>query len=440
MLKITFETLSGEKFEVEIPKGSKVRDALLALRQKNQIDPNQFYVCCDQRQLFDNDPITEESIRDKTLILYDTSRFRDKSFPRVDSSFPFEFSRYDDWSPMKSLLQNENGLRFANASEILNMEQMFLNGAATPQLLRILNRYRMPNSTPSDEIDLDMFTSDNEDEIVDPNQPQNITDSQNIEFPELYEETPLIYYEPRIDFGDPIDLESAEQLHNLTPFGYFPAGRRNHSFARDIQQPVMRFTDPFFSRRRMTNHPVLRVPSDFGLENNFVLPDNFEIDDEMVLPNYDLEYEQPEFDDNSFEEEQNPEPDRSTEPDQNQERNQEQEPNQQQEQDQQQEQNPNPPPQFNEIQNPASFLNAMISQLGFPARTDMGHRQQGGVNDLIQQLAEIGMPIDNVNLDEHDNEVIRRLMSYGYDLMTVAQVYLSCDKNEDTTLSCLMSM
>ena len=53
--------------------------------------------------------------------------------------------------------------------------------------------------------------------------------------------------------------------------------------------------------------------------------------------------------------------------------------------------------------------------------------------------------IDNINfpgveLTPEDREVIRRISGYGYDPLNVVQVYFACNRDEETTLACLLSM
>jgi hypothetical protein len=48
--------------------------------------------------------------------------------------------------------------------------------------------------------------------------------------------------------------------------------------------------------------------------------------------------------------------------------------------------------------------------------------------------------LNGVTFTEDEMRVVQRLMGLGYDQLTVMQIFLICNRDEEATLGCLMSM
>lgn len=68
-------------------------------------------------------------------------------------------------------------------------------------------------------------------------------------------------------------------------------------------------------------------------------------------------------------------------------------------------------------------------------REEIGRLMRREYEEEHQQLREL-----NIELTQQDEEAIDRLMQIGFDRMTIIQVYIACDRDEEATTNCLISM
>lgn len=417
MLKIQIESLIGDKYDLEINDGSTVGSALIELNKKHHVDTTKCYLCHEMKELENSSKITNDLIsKDPKFVLYNFAQFPEKSFPRVDDAFGFTSSRYHDYY-VREKPSGQNGSQMIYLSEdgnnipefisdgndgsvheiyipaqelndpqiIHQLEALIQTNRLSPNgLIQLLSSYGHASMLGNSGNDNNYSDSEEEDNGNTVNLPINV--GENFD-PEINNYNDNNYEE---DHEDEI-YDNDNYNENGIPYEFNVDPNINGENNIDFDDVEMVFD---MMRNQQGNQNF-----DDGENHNAFFMDNDVIGD---IPNNEEENENdPENGDENGDENNNNPDDPNNEPADD---------------------------HFNADNNEDN--NGNIDN------NDNGEHQ----NILLNQMAMAGMAVQNVDLNEHDNEVIARITNYGYDPMMVVQVYLACDKDEEATTACLMSM
>ncbi|OHT10585.1 hypothetical protein TRFO_20087 [Tritrichomonas foetus] len=380
-LNIEIRDLHGNVFKIKVPEKSTVGHIMKELQEKHNYEISHCILVYASIELEDDYEITNELIKENNrFVLFNSSYFPQKSFPRVSSAFDFHLPRYFDI--------------FTDPTDL------DLDERSIQRQFSFLDR------------------SDNEyEDSVENSNDDNEGSSRQRMFGRI---TSFLddFSIPREVITQIIDIVSQNPSSSIEFSLQTPEGE-----IFQLQGPNDQESDRFFFD--MLNQNLYEQSNAYSPEENF---SDGNID--YGLPNPDFDDDQEELNNNGneafFEAIQNPMIDEYD----NLQRN-----------------------LYEEDDDDISDENGQIlPEIPPDDMIEQGEIYENGENDIdnldgrLEQI-EMGNPeIDgellfpDIELTQQEIEIIRRLGGYGYDPMTIIQVFRACDQNEDTTLACLMSM
>lgn len=382
--------LQGAKYDLSFPE----KDVTLFSIQKKlfddyQLNTNSFYFCANSQVLPREAHLSPDFFKgEPQIIMYDSVTYPDKSYPRVDNAFNFNFSRYSD-----SFVQTKARAGDINHTIPEALLQQIEESGNDPFLLNVLQLLASRNNADlimgNQPLSDSNYTSEDDTEIINEENENNRNDGNEDDLPEEDDGS-----QQRFEFNI---YQDGNEINNA-PIGRFltriASGNQNENNTDDEENNQTYYSDD-------------DIPYMFAYQP----PNQGEIENDDRNDTFNENEEEDGGDGNE-------------------------------------EQLPADEPQFQFINEDGTVANADLNQLfnlagmirnpniAANGNEDGEEPQEGNENRNENQRIE-GL---DVELTPADQAVIRRLVNAGFDQMTAIQVYIACDRNEEDAFNVLVSM
>lgn len=385
--------LQGQKYDLTFES----RDVSLSSIQKKlyddyQVNSNFHYFCANSMILPHDAHLSPDFFQgEPQIVMYNSSTYQDKSYPRVDNTFNFSSSRYSD-----SFVQPKSINKYSNASLPEDILQRLNenNGASLFELLHLLsmnghihqylgnrNSQSLFDSNDNYDDDSEIISSENfNDYNRTINNEDDEADNYNGEYPE----------EEDVD-------ESQQQLSFRVNGDWNEISRvlANSLFNADQNGNENENNDDYDDMDVMNNQFAFRYQPQF--QDEYDNGQNEEDDEIMEESENEEEEEQGRIDDNGPQEINNG--------------------------------------NFENALNIINNINNIYDNDDNPNENEIEIENQNENYNENQRIEGL-----DVELTPADQEAIGRLMSAGFDQMTAIQVYIACDRDEEAALNVLVSI